>query len=105
MRFDSGRLVLEQPLELSGDETLIVALRVRSGWLGRFIDPFIELSGGEHLDHQTFERGVDGLRYLNLSGQAQALAQGTLRLRGRFCRLQGCLCCRCSASLTFVASG
>lgn len=86
---DNGRLMLEQPLELSGDETLILALRIRSGWLGRFIDPFIELSGGEHLDRQTFERGVDGLRYLNLSGQAQALADGQLQLRGRFCRMLG----------------
>jgi len=66
-----------------------LALRIRSGWLGRFIDPFIELSGGEHLDRQTFERGVDGLRYLNLSGQAQALADGQLQLRGRFCRMLG----------------
>lgn len=89
VRLDNGRLVLEQPLELSGDETLILALRIRSGWLGRFIDPVIELSGGEHLDRQTFERGVDGLRYLNLSGQAQALADGQLQLRGRFCRMQG----------------
>ncbi len=89
VRLDNGRLVLEQPLELSGDETLILALRIRSGWLGRFIDPFIELSGGEHLDRQAFERGVDGLRYLNLSGQAQALADGQLQLRGRFCRMQG----------------
>ncbi|QLG90995.1 PIG-L family deacetylase [Pseudomonas yamanorum] len=87
VRLDNGRLVLEQPLELSGDETLILALRIRSGWLGRFIDPFIELSGGEHLDRQAFERGVDGLRYLNLSGQA--LADGQLQLRGRFCRIQG----------------
>ncbi|QJI32401.1 PIG-L family deacetylase [Pseudomonas sp. ADAK18] len=89
VRLDNGRLMLEQPLELSGDETLILALRIRSGWLGRFIDPFIELSDGEHLDRQTFERGVDGLRYLNLSGQAKALADGQLQLRGRFCRMQG----------------
>ena len=38
---------------------------------------------------QTFERGANGLRYLNLSGQAQVLSRGELRLRGRFCRLSG----------------
>ena len=66
-----------------------MALRIKSTWLGRFIDPVVELSGGADPDRQTFERGVDGLRYLNLTGQALALSQGELRLRGRFCRLLG----------------
>ncbi|NVZ67743.1 PIG-L deacetylase family protein [Pseudomonas costantinii] len=83
---DKGRLVLGQPLELSGDETLILALRLESSMLGRFIDPFVALPEG---DRQVFERGVNGLRYLNLTGQAQALVDGKLRLRGRFCRVQG----------------
>ncbi len=42
---ENGRLVLGQALELSGDETLVLALRLKSGWLGRFIDPCIELPG------------------------------------------------------------
>ncbi len=83
---DNGRLLLEQALELSGDETLILALRLKSGLLGRFIDPFIALPQG---DRQVFERGVNGLRYLNLTGQAQALLAGQLRLSSRFCRVQG----------------
>ncbi len=83
---ENGRLVLGQALELSGDETLVLALRLKSGWLGRFIDPCIELPGG---DRQVFERGVDGLRYLNLTGQTQALIEGRLVLRGRFCRVLG----------------
>ncbi|MGU9829314.1 PIG-L deacetylase family protein [Pseudomonas sp. LF242] len=83
---DNGRLLLEQALELSGDETLILALRLKSGLLGRFIDPFIALPQG---DRQVFERGVNGVRYLNLTGQAQALLAGQLRLSGRFCRVQG----------------
>ncbi|KAF1033095.1 MAG: hypothetical protein GAK37_00236 [Pseudomonas sp.] len=89
VRLDNGRVLLAQPLELEGDETLVLALRIKSGWLGRFIDPFVEISGGELADRQTFERGVDGLRYLNLSGQAQALTRGQLRLRGRFCLVSG----------------
>ncbi|AZF61478.1 PIG-L deacetylase family protein [Pseudomonas sp. LBUM920] len=83
---DNGRLLLEQTLELSGDETLILALRLKSGLPGRFIDPFIALPQG---DRQVFERGVNGVRYLNLTGQAQALLAGQLRLSGRFCRVQG----------------
>jgi LmbE family N-acetylglucosaminyl deacetylase len=74
---------------LVDDATLVLALRVKSTWLGRFIDPVVELAGGNNPDRQTFERGVNGLRYLNLTGQAQVLSQGELRLRGRFCRLLG----------------
>jgi len=83
---DKGRLMLCEPLALSGDETLILALRIKSSLAGRFIDPFIALSTD---DRQTFERGVDGLRYLNLTGQAHALLEGGLALRGRWCRVLG----------------
>ena len=86
MTLDKSRLVLGQALELAGDETLILALRLKSNLLGRFIDPYVALPGG---DRQVFERGVNGLRYLNLTGQAQALLAGQLLLRGRFCRVQG----------------
>ncbi|WP_300731200.1 PIG-L deacetylase family protein [Pseudomonas sp.] len=88
VRFDGDRLVAEQPLNLLGDETLIVALKVKSSWLGRFFDPCVQIVG-ETVDTQTFERGVNGLRYLNLTGNARALAAGDVRLRGRFCRVQG----------------
>ncbi len=82
LRLDDGVMLVE-------DATLVLALRIKSTWLGRFLDPVVELSGGDNPDRQTFERGVNGLRYLNLSGQAQTLSQGDLRLRGRFCRLLG----------------
>ncbi len=82
LRLDDGVMLVE-------DATLVLALRIKSTWLGRFLDPVVELAGGDNPDRQTFERGVNGLRYLNLSGQAQALSQGDLRLRGRFCRLLG----------------
>ncbi|MFK8330903.1 PIG-L deacetylase family protein [Pseudomonas sp. BJa5] len=77
-----GVVQAQAPLQLAGDETLILQLRLKSGWLGRFLDPAVLLGD----DCQTFERGVAGVRYLNLTGQAQALAAGRLRLRGRFCR-------------------
>lgn len=89
VRLDGERLVLEQPLSLTGNETLVLAIKVSSRGLGRLIDPSIQLLGGEHPDQQAFERGVDGLRYLNLSEQADALGRGELRLKGRHCRVSG----------------
>lgn len=81
--------LLKVDATLQGDETLMLEVRVKSGWLGRFLDPRVELYGSECMDRQTFERGVDGLRFLNLTGLAAPLQAGTLRLRGRFCQLQG----------------
>ena len=89
VRLEGDRLMAQQPLQLAGDETLILAIKVKSGWLGRFLDPYVQLSGGESADRQTFERGVNGQRYLNLSGCAQALVAGQLRVRGQFCRVMG----------------
>ncbi|TVT81565.1 PIG-L family deacetylase [Pseudomonas sp. H3(2019)] len=89
VRRDGGRLLLDDGVILTDDATLVLALRVKSTWLGRFFDPVVELSGGDNPDRQAFERGVDGLRYLNLSGQADVLSQGNLCVRGHFCRLLG----------------
>jgi LmbE family N-acetylglucosaminyl deacetylase len=83
------QLRLDEAVMLVDEATLILAVRVKSTWLGRFLDPRVELVGGDNPDAQTFERGVNGLRYLNLSGQAQTLSQGSLRLRGRFCKVAG----------------
>jgi LmbE family N-acetylglucosaminyl deacetylase len=86
---EGGRLQVVAPLSLRGDETLVLGLTVKSSWLGRFFDPVIELSGSGVDDRQAFERGVTGLRYLNLTGMAEALNSGSLRVRGRHCRVQG----------------
>lgn len=84
-----GRLHLEQPLVLDGGETLILQVQLKSNWLGRFLDPGVLLVGDDIQDRQTFERGVKGLRYLNLGGFGGALGEGRLVLRGQFCRLLG----------------
>ncbi len=89
IRLEGERLLLDDGVMLADDTTLILALRVKSGWLGRFLDPAVELLGGDNPDRQVFERGVNGLRYLNLSGQAQALSAGQLRVRGRHCQVHG----------------
>lgn len=80
--------LLQTDVALQGDETLILEIGIRSRWLGRFLDPRVELLAGAASDVQTFERGVNGVRFLNLTGLAEPLAAGTLRLRGRHCRLK-----------------
>lgn len=85
VRLEGSHLRLHAPIDLCGNETLILALKVKSGWLGRFIDPFVMFSD----DRQTFERGVNGLRYVNLTGNADALIAGQLSIRGRYCRIMG----------------
>ncbi|EIK96950.1 putative deacetylase [Pseudomonas sp. M47T1] len=82
-------LTLAKPDALAAGDTLVLEVGVRSGWLGRFLDPRVELVGTGSSDCQTFERGVRGLRYLNLSGLARPLADGSLRLQGRYCALFG----------------
>ena len=89
VRLEGQRLCVDAPLQLTGDETLILALNVRASWLGRFFDPAVQLSGNDVNDSQSFERGVEGLRYLNLTGLGESLAAGTLQLRGRFCAVSG----------------
>lgn len=86
-RLQGDRLQVDVPL--AGDETLILEVRVKANWLGRFLDPQVLLDGESEQDCQTFERGVDGVRFLNLTGFAAPLMAGVLRLRGRHCRLVG----------------
>ncbi|TWC41359.1 GlcNAc-PI de-N-acetylase [Pseudomonas sp. SJZ079] len=69
--------------ELTAADTLILEVRLRASWLGRWLDPYVRIGD----DRQDFERGVAGRRYLNLSGQAESLRKGELRLAARFCRL------------------
>ncbi|MBD1549863.1 PIG-L deacetylase family protein [Pseudomonas typographi] len=75
------KLTLSEPL--APGETLVLEVTLKATWLGRWLDPYVRIGD----DPQTFERGVTGRRYLNLSGQREALQAGALSLRGRFCRL------------------
>jgi len=76
---DGGVVRLSEPLPPG--ETLMLELQLKSTWLGRWFDPYVQAGD----DRQDFERGVRGRRFLNLSGQASALAQGALALRGHRC--------------------
>lgn len=80
---DDGSLLLAEPLPAG--ETLILQVHVRASLLGRFVDPYVMIGD----DRQDFERGVNGRRYLNLSGQAALLGAGELRIEGRFCQVCG----------------
>ncbi|POA53422.1 MULTISPECIES: PIG-L deacetylase family protein [unclassified Pseudomonas] len=81
-----GNLSLPGPLALGDNDTLILKVRIKSSWLGRLFDPGVRILGGM-ADCQDFERGVQGVRYLNLTGQQVALNESRLALEGRFCRL------------------
>lgn len=74
-------------LHLAGDlpdgETLILEVQLKATWAGRLRDPRVYIGA----DRQDFERGVRGRRYLNLSGQQEALRAGSLRFDSRYCRL------------------
>ncbi|PXB79490.1 PIG-L family deacetylase, partial [Pseudomonas aeruginosa] len=87
VRLADGRLRVDG--ELREGDMLVLGIGVRAGWLGRFLEPSVLLEGGAEADAQAFERGVNGLRYLNLTGLAGPLGEGRIRLRGRHCRLVG----------------
>lgn len=80
-RVEQDRVLLDG--EFGAADTLILQVHIRANWLGRWFDPYVLVGN----DRQDFERGVNGLRYLNLSGQGTALAAGQLHLHGRFCAL------------------
>lgn len=75
-----GRLMVPAEAAIEEGDTLVLQVRLRSTWLGRFIDPWVAVGS----DRQTFERGVRGLRYLNLTGESP---QAGLAVRARHCRL------------------
>lgn len=81
-RIEAGCLRLAGDIEAA--ETLILQVQLKAGWLGRWLDPFVLIG----TDRQDFERGVNGRRYLNLSGQREELARGQLQIRGRFCNIE-----------------
>jgi len=79
VRIESGVVRLSETL--AEGETLVLELGLRASWLGRWLDPHVQVGD----DRQDFERGVDGRRFLNLSGQGTTLGQGSLVIRGRHC--------------------
>ncbi|MGE6792492.1 PIG-L deacetylase family protein [Pseudomonas guineae] len=81
-RIEARCLFLEG--NIGAADTLILQVQLKASWLGRWLDPYVVIGP----DRQDFERGVNGRRYLNLSGQQKALSGGTLQVFGRFCLIE-----------------
>lgn len=82
-----GKLQLATVAPLEATDTLILELHLESTWLGRWLDPYVQIGD----DRQDFERGAAGKRYLNLSGQADALVSGGLGVALHRCHAVGSL--------------
>ena len=80
LRTINGRWQLEAG-SVSPQATVIAKVQISSTWLGRWFDPYVCLGK----DQQTFERAAQGVRYLNLTGQVEALVGEGLGVQGRFC--------------------
>lgn len=87
LALDRGHLRLPQGCRLQPGDTLLLKVRLRCNWLGRFLDPAVRIHADAD-DSQAFERGVAGVRYVNLSGAQLALNEGRLHLDGQHCRLE-----------------
>lgn len=82
-----GTLQLATVAPLQATDTLLLELHLKSTWLGRWLDPYIQIGD----DRQDFERSTAGKRYLNLSGQADTLVSGGLRVALHRCHAVGSL--------------
>ena len=88
--FSEGRLTLASGAMPDAGDTLVLAVTLCPAWAGYLFDPAVMIEAeGETGDRQTFERGAKGVRYLNLTGFAEALRSGGVRLRGHHCCLLG----------------
>src|SRR5206468_1987001 len=63
--FDEGGFVL--PATASGAVSAALELDVRASFLGRVLDPAIDIRIGDFHDVQYLERGVRGTRFLNVT--------------------------------------
>lgn len=82
-----GRLTFAIDQLPAGAETLVLQVKLKSTWLGWLLDPQVRVSGTPEQDRQDFERRASGTRYINLSGEADSLRHGEVRLKGKYCRL------------------
>ena len=76
-----GKLLLA-PKARAG-EAIFAAIRVRATLLGNWFEPRIKIDDGGQTMAQAFERGVAGLRYVNLSS-LDVTRETSIRLDGKF---------------------
>jgi LmbE family N-acetylglucosaminyl deacetylase len=86
-KVEQERLVLSPCQEGS----LVVAVIVSPTSLGRFFQPWVEVAQGGKTTRAAFERGVDGLRYLDLT-ELLPLSGNPLELTCHYCRIEDQQC-------------
>ena len=82
---EHGELILTQSVVLEPGDTLLLEVGIKASWLGRLRDPAVVMTSGAATDAQAFERNVRGLRYINLTGCADAVTESSLRIASRYC--------------------
>jgi LmbE family N-acetylglucosaminyl deacetylase len=75
-----------------GQVTAFIKVRVKSHWTGKFFDPYITLGKGQGQNQQFFERGCDGIRYINVTDfllASDGSWQASIEFNSRYCDLMG----------------
>lgn len=74
---DNGKLCLFQSDDLVKCDTAVLAISIKSNaFLGYVFDPYVEISDGKYIARQYFERGLKGIRYINISDYLEKLVDG-----------------------------
>ena len=79
-----GSLTL--PATISGQDTVIAKIRIKSTWAGLLVLPFVETISSKGKWKQYFEYGAKGVRYINLSDTFSD-SDKTVRLEGKYLTL------------------
>lgn len=79
-----GSLTL--PTTISGQDTVIAKLRIKSTWAGLLALPFVETISSKGKWKQYFEYGAKGVRYINLSDTFSD-SDKAIRLEGKYLTL------------------
>jgi GlcNAc-PI de-N-acetylase len=71
-------------------DTAFLKIHVKSDWIGKLREPFIEIASDRLIQRQYFERGATGFRYLNLSNYSPVHegSGGTITLTGHYLDLK-----------------
>ncbi len=85
-RIENGQLLLETG-QASDFDSCILALEINASLMGRLFDPYVDIRAGEICSRQYFERGVQGIRYLNLSRFGAQLVDNSepIKVSAGFC--------------------
>jgi LmbE family N-acetylglucosaminyl deacetylase len=72
-------------------DTCILPISIKSNLSGFLVDPYIEIIADGVTSRQYFERGVNGIRYVNLSRLISHLQKDKkLQISGKHCKVNSC---------------